>query len=163
MLIPPAVELNKEDTGQRNRLVEIAAHELGTREKTRQNDGLKVEAYLACVQLQKGQPYCAAFVSWVYAREGLPEPRSGWSPALFPASRLTRAAAPGNVLGIYFAALKRIAHVGLIMRQDGEWVTSIEANTNVSGSREGDGVYKKRRHLKTIYRIADWVKGREKQ
>jgi len=34
---------------------------------------------------------------------------------------------------------------------------TIEANTNISGSREGEGVYRKRRRVKTIYRMANWV------
>jgi hypothetical protein len=141
----------------RDELVRIAQKEVGVREQTGNNDGAKVESYLAVVKLKKGQPWCAAYVSWVYAQAGLAKPRSGWSPDLFPASRLARSALPGNVLGIYFSSLKRIAHVGLIVRQKNEWVCSTEGNTNVSGSREGDGVYTKLRHIKTIYKIADWV------
>lgn len=143
---------------QRLLLVEVAARELGVRERTGQNDGLRVEAYLATVNLKKGQPWCAAFVSWVYKQAGYSRPRTAWSPALFPSSRLARSALPGNLLAVYFPKLKRIAHVGIILKMDGEWCSSIEGNTNNQGSREGDGVYRKRRHVKTIYRIADWVK-----
>lgn len=35
------------------------------------------------VKLKKGQPWCAAFVSWVFAKAGYTAPRTGWSPALF--------------------------------------------------------------------------------
>ncbi|WP_442587775.1 peptidoglycan-binding protein [Pedobacter sp. AW31-3R] len=146
---------------QRNELLAIATRELGVRELTGNNDGIRVEAYLACVKLKKGQPWCAAFVSWVYARAGFKAPRTGWSPALFPATRVTKEANPGNVFGVYFSTHQRIAHVGLIKKLDGDWIISLEGNTNSSGSREGDGVYEKRRHIRTIYRIADWVKGKE--
>lgn len=142
----------------RTRLVRIAQNEIGVRERTGNNDGPRVEDYLRSVGLKKGQPWCAAFVSWVYAKAGYSKPRSGWSPDLFPSARLARSALPGNILGVYFKNLKRIAHVGLIIKQDGDLLYSVEGNTNVEGSREGDGVYRKIRHIKTIYRMADWVK-----
>ncbi|MBB6498481.1 C40 family peptidase [Pedobacter cryoconitis] len=142
----------------RNLLVQIAEKEIGVREESGNNDGLRVESYLSSVNLKRGQPWCAGFVSWVYAQAGYTRPRSGWTPDLFPSSRLARSALPGNLLGIYFPELKRMAHVGLIVKQQGDWIISIEGNTNVIGSREGDGVYKKSRHIKTIYRFSDWVK-----
>ena len=151
----------KSVTAQRKELVRIAENEVGVREKSGHNDGEKVEAYLACVRLKKGQPWCAAYISWVFAKAGYAQPRSGWSPDLVPISRLARSALPGNVIGIYFPAYKRIAHVGVIASVDGSWINSIEGNTNISGSRDGDGVYRKKRHVKTIYRMADWVTERE--
>lgn len=150
-----------EDRKYRVLLVRIAQGELGLREKTGHNDGERIAGFLSKVGLKKPEPWCAAFISWVYAEAGFEKPRSGWSPDLFPVSRLARSALPGNVIGIYFPEKKRIAHVGLIERLDGDWVVSLEGNTNITGSREGDGVYRKRRHRKTIFRIADWVtKGR---
>lgn len=137
--------------------MKIAAGEVGVRERTGENDGERVESYLSLVRLHKGDPYCAAFVSWVFSKEGYARPRSGWSPDLFPVARVTKSALPGNVLGIYFANLKRIAHAGIIEKTEHNWCLSIEANTNTEGSREGEGVYRRRRHLKTIYRIADWI------
>ncbi len=139
----------------RSQLVKIAAAEVGVREETNHNDGKRVEAYLSLVGLHKGQAWCAAFCSWVFAQEGFVKPRSGWSPDLFPKSRLARSALPGNLIGIYFPELKRIAHVGMIERTHHDWCFSIEGNTSLNGSI--GGVYRRRRHLKTIYRIADWV------
>ncbi|SEA51824.1 C40 family peptidase [Pedobacter hartonius] len=141
----------------RIRLVDLAIAEIGIREKTGKNDGKRVEAYLSVVNLKKGQPYCSAFISWLFAQEGFARPRSGWSPDLFPSSRLSRYALPANIIGIYFPDLKRIAHVGIIERLNDQWCYSIEANTNLDGGRNGDGVYRRVRHLKTIYRISDWV------
>jgi len=141
----------------RVRLVSRARGEIGVREFSGRNDGRRVEEYLASVGLPKGYPYCAAFVSWVFKQEGLSQPRSAWCPDLFPGSRLARSALTGNVLGIYFADRKRIAHVGIIESVHGDYCISIEANTDVAGSREGEGVYRRRRHLKTIHCFADWV------
>lgn len=146
-----------EDRKYRLLLVRIAQGELGLREKTGRNDGKRIAEFLVSVGLKRPEPWCAAYVSWVFAKAGFAKPRSGWSPDLFPASRLARSALPGNLIGIYFPEKKRIAHVGLIEKQDGDWLVSLEGNTNVTGSREGDGVYRKRRHRKTVYRIADWV------
>ncbi|SDZ84815.1 C40 family peptidase [Pedobacter hartonius] len=143
-------------------ITEIARHEIGVRELTGHNDGPRVEAYLSTVKLKRGEPWCAAYVSWVYAKAGFPKPRSGWSPDLFPSSRLARSALPGDVIGIYFPDLRRIAHVGIVMEQKGDWIYSTEGNTTVEGSREGDGVFKKVRHIRTIRSIADWITERRK-
>lgn len=148
----------------RTRVTQTAIKEVGVREETGKNDGPRVEEYLRLVGLKKPEPYCAAFVSWVYAKAGYEKPRSGWSPDLFPSSRLARSALPGDVLGIYFSAMKRIAHVGIVIKQSGDYVTSVEGNTNVAGNREGGGVYLKVRHIKTIYQISNWIKKKgEKQ
>lgn len=141
----------------RIQVVKTAVKELGVRERLGRNDGEQVERFLKVVALLKGEPWCAAFVSWVFHEVGFEKPRTGWSPALFPVSRLARSALPGNVIGIYFPDKKRIAHVGLIEKQDGGWIVSIEGNTSLEGSREGDGVHRKRRHKRTIYQISDWI------
>ncbi len=145
------------DRKSRLLLVKIAQGELGLREKTGRNDGKRIGEFLTVAGLRRPEPWCAAFVSWVFAEAGFEKPRSGWSPDLFPVSRLARSALPGNVIGIYFPEKKRIAHVGLIEKEDGDWLISLEGNTNITGSREGDGVYRKRRHRKSIYKISDWV------
>lgn len=142
-------------------LISIARGEIGIREKSGQNDGERVEAYLATVGLKKGQPWCAAFVSWVFQKGGHHQPKTGWSPALFNSKVNTKTVKPGNIFGIWFPQIKRIAHVGLVEKREGDWLISIEGNTNVAGSREGDGVYRKRRSVKSIYVFADWLKGKE--
>ncbi|MHA4896275.1 C40 family peptidase [Pedobacter sp. PWIIR3] len=138
------------------KLIPIAEAELWVREATGHNDGQRVEDYLAAVDLKKGQPYCAAFISWVFQQAGYAAPRTGWSPNLFPTSKLVKAAEPGNVFGIYFPALKRIAHCGLVTGVQGDWVKTIEGNTDGSGGREGDGVYRRLRHKRAIKAYADW-------
>jgi hypothetical protein len=143
-------------THQPKGIIPIAMAELWVRETTGKNDGKRVEEYLATVHLKKGDPYCAAFVSWVFQQAGYDLPRTGWSPSLFPTSRLITAATPGNVFGIYFPAMKRIAHCGLIISSRSEWVSTIEANTDASGGRDGGGVYQRLRHKKSIRYISDW-------
>jgi cell wall-associated NlpC family hydrolase len=141
-------------------LIPIALAELWVREETGKNDGTRVEEYLAVAGLKKGDPYCAAFVSWIFKEAGYDLPRTGWSPALFSTSRLVKAAEPGNVFGIYFPAMKRIAHCGLVVGSRGDWITTVEGNTDASGGREGGGVYQRLRHKKSIRLFSDWrIKG----
>ena len=149
------------DRQQRKNLLSIARQQIGVREKSGHNDGEKVESYLASVGLKKGQPWCAAFISWVFKQGGYTKPCTAWSPALFNPIVKTHLVKPANVFGIWFPKLKRVGHVGLVERQEGSWIISIEGNTNIAGSREGDGVYRRRRLAKNIYVYADWVKGEE--
>jgi hypothetical protein len=116
-----------------------------------------VETYLRYVGLKKGHAWCAAFLSWVYGQAGYTLPKSAWSPQLFPATRLRKVPAPALVLGIYFPALKRIAHVGLVTELQHDWVHSIEGNTNPAGSREGEGVYRRLRHKRFISSYANYL------
>lgn len=81
-----------------------------------------------------------------------------WSANLFPLAKRTREPLPADVFGIYFSELKRIAHCGLVESKNGNWIATIEGNTNISGSREGDGVHRKLRHQRTIKYFANWIK-----
>lgn len=139
------------------RLVELAEGELWVREQTDNNDGDRVLEYLKSVGLVAGQPWCAAYVSWVFKQAGYQVPRTGWSPALFPLRRLVKAAAPGNVFGIYFRTLKRIGHCGVVADVNGSLITCLEGNTNPFGARNGDGVYKRIRHKRSVHSFADWL------
>jgi len=142
-------------------ILTIAQSQLGVRERTGNNDGQAVEQYLNYVGFKIGAPWCAAFVSWVFGSAGCEQPNTAWSPALFPLQKQTTEVKPATVFGIYFPSLKRIAHCGFVERLDGHWVITIEGNTNVAGSREGDGVYRKRRLVNTIRYFADWTKRKE--
>ena len=130
------------------------------RERTGNNDGKRIEEYLNAVGLHRGDPYCAAFVSWVYKKAGYPVPRTGWSPDLFPAKRLVKVPEPGDVFGIYISSKGRIAHCGMVERSHSDFVYTIEANTNNSGGAEGDGVYRRMRHKRGISKYANWKGGK---
>jgi hypothetical protein len=140
------------------------------REQSGRNDGQRVETYLRYVGLRKGDPWCAAFVCWCFGNAGIANPESGWSPDLFPKAKVVwqrkrtvvkqsdkQAFRTGNVFGIWFADKGRIAHTGFIDGVQGEWAITVEGNTNLAGSREGDGVYRKRCLKNSLYQIADWI------
>ncbi|SKB64206.1 CHAP domain-containing protein [Daejeonella lutea] len=63
----------------------------------------------------------------------------------------------GDVFGLYFPEKGRIAHVGFVDEWKDGWVITVEGNTNVLGSRDGDGVYRKRRLVRSIYKVARYV------
>jgi len=148
---------NPANINYRSLLVNTAKNEIGIREETGTNDGPRIKTYLASVNIKNREPWCAAFICWIYKQHGFLKPRSAWSPDLFPNAKLTKTGLPGDIYGIYFSSKKRIAHVGMVELVKGDWCVGIEGNTNLSGAREGDGVYRKRRNVKTIYRCADWV------
>jgi len=143
-------------------IIRIAVGELGVQEATGRNDGPRVEEYLRYTGLGKGHEWCAAFVSWCYGQAGRPQPRSPWSPALFPKARTywkegrfthpqsKEVAQPADIFGIYGRAAQRINHVGMVRRQQGHYIITIEGNSN-------DKVASRRRHISTIYALADWV------
>ena len=150
---------------QRDKLIELANQQVGVRELTGNNDGEMVEMYLHSVNLKKGDPWCAAFLGWLFSGLGIDNPKSGWSPSWFPPDKVVYkndwrkdfVALPGQVGGLYFKQKNRIAHVFLVEYQDEKNYYTIEGNTNIAGSREGDGVYRKIRSKQIVYAIADFI------
>jgi CHAP domain len=139
--------------------------QIGVRELTGKNDGKSVEMYLQSVKLGKGYPWCAAFVNWTLLQCGLKPKMSAWSPAWFDKNRVVykrghsdnKVPDRGDVFGLYFPNLKRIGHVGFIDSWSDKEVITVEGNTNGAGSREGNGVYRKRRMVSQIYIVSDWI------
>lgn len=144
----------------REQVVGTALSQLGVYELTGNNDGEQVERYLKTVGLKKGSPWCAAFVSWCYTQHCVSNPKSGWCPSWFTKDNtLGKDERPlqGDVFGIYFKSKGRVAHVGMVLEWGDSIVLTIEGNTNDAGSREGDGVYKKRRIKNQIYKVSRWL------
>ncbi len=187
-------------TDKPERLRRIYTAEIGVREASGKNDGRRVGEYLRYVGLPEGYAYCAAFVCWALGEAGIENPKNGWSPALFPARRVIwnqdqayaqrttrnkeqrqslllapavlRQQRPqsGDVFGIYYSDLKRIAHCGFVDNWDGTWCITVEANTSpdqavtargdpanpIRAGPSAEGVYRKKRLVRTIYRVASW-------
>ncbi len=155
-----------QDVSVREKVKQSFTSQIGIREKSGKNDGVMVETYLRHCGLGKGNPWCAAFVCWNFSQAGVKNPRSGYCPDLFskkyviytrgqPSKRGPPQA--GDIFGLYFPEKKRIAHTGYIESWGENYVITVEGNTNEAGSREGDGVYRKRRPLKSIYAAADYI------
>jgi hypothetical protein len=155
-----SVNQDKQDCVQQTYL-----SQLHVREASGKNDGKAVEAYLAVTKMPKGQPWCAAFVCWTFTQCGIPNPKNAFSPALFRnrftvytrGETNTYAFQRGDVFGLFYTNLNRIGHVGFIHSENERFYVTVEGNTNQAGSREGDGVYRKRRPKKTIYKISRYI------
>lgn len=132
------------------------------------NRGADVEQYLARAGLGPGFAWCCAFVYWCFdeaaRRSELPNPMvktagclDHWhrAPAR-GARRLSRSVAvddPGLVHpGMVFIMDhgRGAGHTGLVETVAGGLVTTIEGNTDASGTREGGGVYRLRRKIVAI-------------
>ena len=160
------------------RLVDIAQGEVGVREEG-PNTGSRVIIYQMSTSLSPGPwPWCAAFVSWC-VRE--------WVMRMTDAERTRIGALDGpigwrcNSANVYdwekWAVNRRLklfeedqpmqpgdivtfdfGHIGIVKEDHGPQFVSIEGNTNDQGSREGDGVYVRRRArslIRKIIRITD--------
>lgn len=177
----PVMALPHQPVNPREVLRTIYMAEIGIREATGRNDGERIAEYLRYCDLSPGYAWCAAFVSWCFGEAGYNEPRNPWSPALLPASRTiwdsngamrSSAKTPlqGDVFGIYYRNLRRIGHAGFVDRWEDKHCITVEGNTgpdlaidDESGPanpiRAGptEGVYRKRRPIRTIHAVANWI------
>ncbi|WP_326739155.1 CHAP domain-containing protein [Streptomyces sp. NBC_01022] len=101
------------------------------------------------------QAWCCTFTSWAFQTAGLPKgsypvtascatatswwkQRGRWSE--YPALGAQVMFGPGGG-----------SHTGIVIGYDDTTITTIEGNTNASGSAEGDGVYRKTRQRQDTY------------
>jgi hypothetical protein len=132
------------------------------------NRGPQVEAYLARTGLGGGFAWCCAFVYWCFdeaARNaGRPNPMvktalcmDHWGRAASRgARRISRSDAvndpavvqPGMVFIMDYGG--GAGHTGFVETVTGGLVTTVEGNTDASGTREGGGVYRLTRKLVSI-------------
>ncbi len=167
MLLLFAGTVTAQEKPPRERVKLVYDSQLHVRELTGRNDGIEVEDYLKYTGLGKGNPWCAAFVSWCYGKACISNPMSAWSPSMFPkknlvyqrgSKALTGIPQQGDTFGLYYDNLKRVGHVGFVdVWEEGSYLITVEGNTNGAGSREGDGVYRKRRLKSQIYQVSDFI------
>jgi hypothetical protein len=141
----------------------------GIKEKTNHNDGREVEMVLASCGLGKGYPYCAATINWTFSQCGIKTGvvNPAYSPNWFTNKevitykkswrKMNYKSKKSQIFGLYFSSLGRIAHVGFIISETITDYITFEGNTNIAGSREGDGFMKKRRSKSSIHIIADYL------
>lgn len=131
-------------------VIATATKEVGYREGRsggHWNNDQKYSDQVPGLEWSDKQAWCATFVSWVAMKAGAAE--------LFPRT------ASCDTAGSWFKARKRwseypaigaqvfygtpadLNHTGLVIAFDADTITTIEGNTNDTGSREGDGVYRK--------------------
>lgn len=145
----------------------IADAHVGIREATGNNDGADVRLILSSVGLSEGYYWCGAFPHRVYTLCGVhlePAKSFAWVPTWFKKEKVVWRTGdphglvrPGDVVGFYSASLKRMAHMGILESETSAYFITIEGNTNGAGSRNGDGVYRKKRLRSQTRAVARWV------
>jgi hypothetical protein len=132
------------------------------------NRGPAVEAYLARTGLGPGFAWCCAFVYWCFDEAAkhavLPNPMvktagciDHWTRAPRRGAQRLAARAAEDDPGLVRPGMVFImdhgggaGHTGLVETVTGGMVTTVEGNTDASGTREGGGVYRLRRKLNSI-------------
>jgi hypothetical protein len=149
-------------------VLETAASQLHVRE-TGQNRGPEVDEYLRAVGLdptQKSHAWCISFVYWCFRQAAnrldvrnpcvrTPGVMKHWAFAPEPARLSAQAALddphlvrPGAIFIIDHG--HGLGHAGLVARVQAGRIQTIEGNTNLAGSREGDGVHQRARSIASI-------------
>lgn len=102
----------------------------------------------------KEAAWCNIFVSWVANQAGIPTsiiPRAAYTPASYnwfkARGRAVSRPQAGDIMYVYYAYQKSIGHIGIVERVEGNYVITIEGNTNNNGSAQGNGVYRLRRPI----------------
>lgn len=153
--------------------LQIAAGEVGVMEDPPlSNRGPRVDEYVRAVGLDPagGHAWCQAFVYWCFeqaAKElGIPNPCVKTAGVLDHWNRtkgrkfiggIPTAQYPGLLFVILHGA--GLGHTGFVESVDGISLITIEGNTNDGGSREGVGVFRRRRPLASIGRFVDYGAG----
>lgn len=153
------------------RVLDLMISEVGVREATGNNDGPRVEEYLSSVNLGKGYPWCAAFPHWAYRKNGRvleparrfaaaatwhPESRRVWERDGWTPEEGEVLSKPGDHLAIYYSNLGRIGHTAVIIEETEDYFRTVEGNTNSEGSREGNGVFIRKRLKRSTYCVSRW-------
>lgn len=127
------------------------------------NSGRLVEWFLRHVRLGRGYPWCAAYVYTCCIEAGmdpakLPQARKAaavinWR--IWAAEEGYRRTRPERGYLFYWVTKRGTGHIGFVAEvlADGSFRT-IEGNTNRAGSREGDGVYDRRRTISELQRAS---------
>lgn len=142
-------------------LVEILKGEIGVREVPRNsNRGKRVEEYQAASWLDgTGWPWCAAFICWgireVAKQHDLPFKRpqtaGAWDFERWAREEGVRIFKPRQRIWKGDIVVFTFSHIGLAIADESNgMVTTVEGNTDSSGSREGGGVYRKRRKTSQV-------------
>jgi len=138
-------------------VIDKARAEVGYREGFSGGHWNNIQKYSGQVpglEWSQGNAWCDVFVCWVFQMVGL---------AKFPVAAYTGTSTntwkkwgrwseyPGIGAQVMFGANGGNVHTGIVYNYDETYVYTIEGNTNVNGSAEGDGVYLKKHARRDAY------------
>lgn len=133
-------------SGSARELLTWAASQVRTMENPLESNK---QPYAARAGHANGQPWCATFIVAGFKANGVPLV-AGTDTAFTPtmqqgfkrAGRLHDTPRAGDVGHVFYQDLGRIGHVFFVERVEGDFVKTIEGNTNLNGSRTGVGVFR---------------------
>ncbi len=154
--------------------LEIAISKIGVREIGGDNRGPDVEMFQRAAKINRGDPWCMAFLNWCAeeaARQlGITSPLEAVALQGFvqghvdhfkPKGKVLDKSAdarPGDLVVIWYPTLKRFGHVGILEKAEpGVRVYTVEGNTNAAGSREGNVVARKVRATGSGVKYIRWT------
>jgi len=146
------------EESQVRKFLRIARLQIGVEEVPRgSNRGPEVDEYNRVAGVPLGSPWCASVQHWTGKKINLNLP-GAYSPSWFPQKRRIPIdeVRVGDFGGVYHSKLGRIAHLVLIEKVDGNRVYTLEGNTNLMGSREGYGYFRRVR-LKNSLVYSRWL------
>ena len=156
---------------QKECLVKWYTSQLGVKELTNHNDGKEVEMYQRSVGLPSNSKaaWCACFTSCGMSYCCIDNPKSALAVAYFNKKTIIWSnddedagitPEQTDLGGIYFASLKGIHHIFFIdeWEEGDEYCTTVEGNSNDTGSREGTTVVRHRRLKEQIRYVARFIK-----
>lgn len=152
----------------RSCVVHAYESQIGVKELTGRNDGVQVQSYLKSTGLKGNYAWCAAFVNWCLRQCGVKtinDARAGkWfrlDKTIYERGKTNMSTPqPGDLCGFIWTG-KQIQHIGFVHKWGENAIVTVEGNTTGEGngisSREGDGVWRKRRLKRSVYIVADWI------
>jgi len=122
-----------------DKVISIAKSQVGVRETGGENRGPEVEQYLAYTGNAPGQPWCAAFVQWIFAQAGRPLTETGLSASvegIHGAAQtqgwIASSPQPGDIV-LWDRPGHESDHTGIVVGVNGDQIYTVEGNS-------GDGV-----------------------
>jgi uncharacterized protein (TIGR02594 family) len=132
----PANQTNQTDStstaptaSKADQIVKIAIGQIGVREVDHTNTGPQVNQYLIYAGSSPGQPWCAAFVSWVYGKAGVTTVKTAGAAALESTGTNSNKPAPGMIATFRTNdGTPDNDHAGIVVRVSGDQFWTVEGN-----------------------------------
>jgi len=148
-------------------VIEIATGEIGVRESDN-NSGKRVQQYQAATTLGGTHwPWCAGFTSWClkqaasklklktleYCYSASCDVVAAWAKS----EGVLHDTPQAGDFFLSYSSPRDASHTGLVVSVSGAKFTTVEGNTNLGGSREGIGVFKRQRINGNRYKFVRWI------
>lgn len=130
--------------------LQIAIQEIGNQEEPKgSNWGPHVRKYLESVNIPFPASWCMAFVYWCFDQTELKGKlyRSGGVFNVWNHMQANRVTDPQSGDIFIQDHGKGLGHTGIVESVEGDWIHTVEGNTNDTGSREGYEVCRRTRKI----------------